>query len=525
MWRILLLLFLAGCGVANNTNPVGPTGGVSVITYLQKQLDGVVFQETFENQNFVAADGWTIQRGTPANTQSQAVAGISSFDCTAGNQSMPIIYKTITDTNVALQNQGSWLAQVWFYDPITSTSAGALYTTSSTPGPYFKIGTTDGRFIQVGVRNSVSTNQYVLNANNNFTADNFAQTLGSRSNGWHLFSVTFNKFGHYFVGLDGAVASTQVNSTSAVTITPVSSIYICAGTSSDSGSSFGYFDNVGYFRNTQVTYTNFQGVIQANLYDKNNNYLQNTFGDFFQLANYSYLWPLPVYMEISNQGSTSSLSYRTPLTNINPGDIYQLQTINFGRKVTTYDPMIKELQSVNQSTAGVKETNSYGLKGPISFSVNSLTGWSWKQAADNFFLNAVQGNPFGLMVDNVSDNAFGVISTSAFGGTANTVQIGLNISGADAYHTTGPFTVGNYYYIRNNANTQKQLVNLTSMTTSTLIFDQNLNFNVFPLDYVYSLQLYPFLEVSGDTQTGFKCTDTKYPRFTWQQSCVDYNNG
>lgn len=514
--------------MANNTNPLGASGGVSLIAYLQKQRDGVVFQETFENQNFVAADGWTIQRGTPANTQSQAVAGISSFDCTAGNQSMPVIYKNITDTNVDFTGPGSfgWMAQTWFYDPITSTSAGALYTTSSTPGPYFKIKTTNGNYASVGVRTSVSTSSYSYGSFSSGTDAPTSATSVVRTNGWH--SLTF-VLGNAGARLLVYVDTNNIFPTTIVSNPVVSQISVCAGTSAEAGSSFGNFDAVGYYRNAQITFSGSSASVTQLMFNGNNNRLDQSTPQW-----YDYQFPIPLYIEVQVVGSVVGPTsagfpvYRTPLMNYNPGDIYQFQSINFGRKVTTYDPMIKELQSVNQSTGGVRETNSYGLKGPVSFSVNSLTGWSWKQAADNFFLNCVQGNPFGFFVDSITDNAIGVIATSAFGGETNTVQIMPSVTGFSlltSAQTTQQFTAGNYYYVRNNANTQKQLVNLTSMTTSTLIFDQNLNFNVFPLDYVYSLQLYPFLEVSGDTQTGFKCTDTKYPRFTWQQSCVDYNNG
>ena len=525
---VCLAILLSGCAVANNTTPYGASGGYSVISYLQKQRDGVVFQETFENYNFLNADGWTVLRGSPANSQAQAVAGISSWDNTAGNQSMPIAEKVITDTNVDTnQFNIGWLAQAWFYDPITTS--GGLYTTSTYPGPYIKWQLNDGSYASVGVRNSVSTSFYSYSQFVGPNTDSPAHvTTIPRTNGWHLFNLIMDS-GQLYEQIDGNFLTISGSTSTEI----VSGIYVQAGTSSDSGSSFGYFDNVAYYRNGGVVvnlpYTTSAGNTNpSNLYNSNN-VLQYSVvtGPTTQLYYFpswvtNTLFPESAYFEFYNQPQ-NALGYRTPLMNINPGDIYQLQQISFGRKITTYDPFIKELQSVSQSTAGVRETNNYGIKSPLTFSVNSLQGWSWKQAADNFFLNAVQGNPFGLMVDNISDNAFGVIGTSAFGGSTKTVQIMRSIIGTST-NTTSQFMAGNYYYIRNNAGTQKQLVNLVSMTTSTLTFDQNLNWNVNPLDYVYSLQYYPFLEVAGDTQA-FKCDDPMIPRFKWTQNCVDYLNG
>lgn len=526
---ILLLAFaVLGCNMASNTLPTGASGGVSIISYLQKVRDGVVFQETFENSNFIAADGWSVLRGSPANSQAQAVAGISSWDNSAGNQSFPIAYKNITDSNVDLGLPG-WYVQTWFYDPITSTSAGSPYTTSTYPGPYFKIQTNDGNYRSIGVRNAISSTSYSFASGSTLADAPTSASSVARTNGWHNLCIYMGDSDDGPNYLNFLVDNNLIN----LDYSPgkyVTGIYLCAGTSADSGQSFGYFDNTGYFRNIGVQINESAPYLnthnRVNMYDENNNLSDSKLESDGEVILFfspnSDIPPIGSYFEICNPKNSSVIDYRSPLLQVNPGDIYQFNTINFGRKCTMYDPMIKELQSVNISTAGVRETNNYGLKGTISFAVNSLQGWSWKQAADNFFLNCVQGNSFALMVDNVTDSAFGVIATSAFGGTSNTVQIMSN----DYTNPISNFTVGNYYYVRNNANTQKQLMNLVSMSTSTstLTFDQNLNFNVNPLDYVYSLQLYPFLEIQGDTQS-FKCTSPSIPRFTWQQACNEYNNG
>jgi hypothetical protein len=830
--------------MASNTQPSGATGGVSIISYLQKQRDGVVFAESFENPNFIAAEGWTISQGSPANSSSKALPGsngISSWDNTAGNQSIPVAYKTITDTNQVAPsfsaNPGSptWDAQVWFYDDGTTTAG---------TGPYFKIKDSLGNYFQVGAYNPTSSTYYSTGTGKTQN-DLTYETSVLRTVGWHKFVISSIPGSQgVAVSIDGTAVNYYLISSYTGVVT---TLYLCAAViGGGASSSFGYFDNLALFRdqyaysigksapvlsnylmpafgystatqqlfmyqsNDGVTWTaltpgpvysgdtppNFRDpsiILYNNVYycvytpintaggsfnvcpnfglasspdlitwtsigridcssigtpsslsvwapsffqDTNGNIyisvaVTTTGGDtgfiiynlnftggttitntswsnpsaitgsmpsncidpfilkigstyymFYknettkyveyatatapggpytvigsgnwaswgtgleapsvvQLTNGNYrvymdqyanqgIWysdtsnlfgsmtakskittpafpgqsssvavaglsvmatpaltpvvtpptvpstpgvaqgtiynsswtpypiftisggimvsidsgsqvfPAPSYVMVGQNASytanpvtgyliynsSTPLSYVSPLMQLNPGDIYQLQTINFGRKVTTYDPFIKELQSVSQSTAGVRETNNYGLKGTISFSTRSLAGWAWKEAADNFFFNAVQGNPFGLMVDNVSDNAFGVIGTSAFGGNSNSVNILPSVVGTSA-NTTSQFTVGNYYYVRNNANTNKQMVQVTAITTSsqTLTFDKQLNFNVAPYDYVYSLQYYPFLEVTGDTQSGFKCTDTQIPRWTWTQACVDYNNG
>jgi hypothetical protein len=520
--------------MANNSTPNGATGGVSIISYLQKQRDGVVFQETFENVNFLAADGWTVLQGSPANTQAQAVAGISSWDNTAGNQSMPIAKKIITDTNVDNPNTDpngtGFFLSGWFYDPLTTS--GGLYTQSGAyPGPYLKLNMSNGKYFSIGVRNSISTSYYSYAPAGVSSDQPTSASTALRINGWHNFC--FYQNGSNPGNLVGLIDGGHVVFLDTISTGIISEIHLCAGTSSDSGSSFGYFDQIGYYRNQYFGVKGTTSSVGLNddfcFYNSSNNFISRgtTYPVFSgEFPGLNALFPSNVYAEYSSTYSVNkNLTFRTPLMTVNPGDTYSIQVINFGRKITTYDPFIKELQSVSQSTVGVRETNNYGLKGTVSFSINSLAGWSWKQANDNWFLNSVQGNPFSLMVDNVSDNAFGVISTSAFGGETNTVQIMPSVATGLSFPSTNQFTVGNYYYLRNNANTQKQMVQILSIGSSSISFDQNINFNVNPLDYVYSIQLYPFLEVSGDTQNGFKCDDPMIPRFKWSQNCAEYNNG
>jgi len=501
--------------MASNQNPYGPSGGHSVITYLQKIRDGVVFSEGFENDNFISADGWTTIQGAPANSGVQFKQGIKSWDNNA-NGGIPIAKKVITDTNV----DNFWLVQGWFYDDATNTTA---------QGPYLKAKLASGKYMSVGVRNSFSTTKYCFNAVTSAAQDD-PQNVSSvtRTTGWHLFQMQLGNFGSYNMLIDGTLISNVSTTTSTV-----SEIYVQSNLAGGTGTSIGYFDSVEYYRSAQIQILMPTTTMQTvNFYTNQNSLLLSTTADssspaalnFVGTSYFNANLPIGIYTEISTATATS-LGCRSNLIMMNPGDIYSYKTIDFGRKITTYDPTPKELQSVNISTAGVRETNNYGLKGDLSFSVRDLCGYQWRQSADNFFLNAVQGNPFGLMVDNVTDRCFGVIGTSRQP-NSSTLQIMGNLgTNPTSQFSQKSTSTQDYYVIQNALNTNKQVVQFTAIATSSVTLSQPTNFATNPGDYVYSLLYYPFLEVNGNGLTGFRVTDPNIPRYNWTQGCSEYDNG
>lgn len=506
------------------------SSGSSNISYLKKLSSGVIFQETFENDNFVTADGWTIVQGNPVNSTSQSIPGsngIKSFQCSGIGSGLSVISKSFSITGTYFEG--------WFYDDGTTTPG---------TGPYLKVQDTAGHYYQIGVRNSVSTTDYVCNGVLNFAQDNFSVPSSpiARSIGWHKFSlfVTLESGLNYEFQVDGVPTSTI--SSSFIT-SPFSKIFVCSGTLSDTLGTFGYFDQVGLYVDNFLNVYN-AGVSSKvlNLYDSswNNIYTANPFTGFlppeigaqYALNNPNPVFPFPVFIQVSQAQPVTSLEYTSNLIQVFPGDVYQYENFYLApdaqgknsspTKITDLQYVPTALVSRNVSTGGVQETNQTALKDKLTWTHSHLQGWGVRENIDDWFWWCVQGNPFSLMVDNVNGCAFGVISTFVGAGSSSSVKLFNNIS----TNPTDSFKVGFAFNIRNTFNTQKQKVMLISkdVNAQTLTFDQNIGFDVNAGDYVYSERFFPFLELYETGLTGLTSKQGfSPPAYSWTQNAQEFN--
>lgn len=477
----------------------------STVSWLQKIRDGVVFSEGFENDNFISADGWTVLQGSPANSSAQYKDGIKSWDNSANAQSLPVAKKIITDMNIDLGTFGFGIG-VWFYDTGDTTS----------PGPYFKIKTTDGKFWSIGVRNSVSTTNYSYAAGSIFGDQPTTATSVNRSVGWHHFFFYITGMGSVMnVSLDGGAFSI------AGTSSFVSEIYLCADTVGGGGPSFGFFDDVTYFRNiqTQINYDSSLGDGWTKVYDSGNNLVSQSVNSNPSALNlFNTVYPFFGFIEFGDETTTVKLILRSPLMQINPGDIYLLNSIQLGRKLTAYKPLLASKKNVNESTSGVEETIFNANKNKLSFGVKNLDGLALKEQVDEWFNYADQGGVFSILVED-QNNGFGVIS-AALAPNGNTATIMSNLY----TNPTDPFTVGRQYVIFDPANTRRQTVTLASKTSTVLTFAENIKYPFQPLDYICDLTFHPFLEL-GTNKYGLQMVDERYVRFNWNQAVQEYNGG
>ncbi len=516
----IISVVLQGCSVAQGA-AMAPQ---SHYTWIQKVRDGVVFQETFENDNFINADGWTVLQGNPANSealfnpgggQNQSFAGIMSWDNQAlvpgtSTQSLPVASVAITDTNVDQQ----WCVQVWFYDTMDTTS----------PGPYFKIKLSDGTYFSVGVRNSVSTIKYSVSAvSTGADAPTTPSFSGTRSVGWHSFfiypSLTSENL---FLSIDGNIQSPAGSSNSII----ISNLYLCADVIGGPGPSFGYFDQLGYYRNEGFKIL--PATATATVYDISNvEQTVSTGPDNMVYLNWgNIVFPFPGFLEFNQPGSAHTLLVRTCLTNFNPGDIYLLTDLAFGRKFGKPDLVDTGLVSRNQTNVGVQEVLNYGLKDQLTTTIQRLLGETWKKQIDNWFQYAITGAPYSIMTDDVHGNALGIASSFVQGGTSPTLSVMPNL----CTNPTDVFNVGLDYVIRDQANTQKQTATLLSKTTTTLTFDNNLAFDTNApdgqgnYDMIYSKYFFPFMELGENNLQGLILSDARYPYYDWTQRIQEYNS-
>lgn len=455
--------------------------GNSILTYLAKARSGVIFHETFENDNFITAQGWTVLSGAPANTSNQYKGGIKSFLCNLNDT----IRKTITDTQ-----SGTQMFSGFFYDDTTHTTE---------QGPYLKLKTSNNKFIQIGVRNGVSSTYYVTNATDTFTEDSFAVTTVARVTGWHKFDVLISAVGVIQVKID----NTLVRQHSALT-PPFYFTYVfcCSNTIAGTGASFGYFDEIYVFHNSQV---NIQGLGSRTAVEEG--------------VQAFTIFPLQEHYRIDQSGSLGArTSMFTQLMDVYPGDIYVYNEIDFGRRVTMLQPIPRTLTSLNQSAGGFTETFKFGLKDVFSFLVDVLDGIDWKQKADMWYYHASQGNPFSLLVDK-DHPAIALVSAALSPLAADTFTITIDTSQTI---DTSEFTVGRRYVIRGADNFYKQVAVLASKTDTTLTFTGTLMQPVAVGDYVYDQLMFPLLEL-GNQPLGLRLTDARNVLYQWNQAFQDFN--
>jgi hypothetical protein len=518
---LVLWALTGGCAPANGA-PEMPFSQ-SNVSYLQKVRNGVVFSEGFENDNFIAAEGWNILQGSPANTGSQYVGdgGIKSWDNQANGGSIPVAKKIISgvfDT--------SWMIRVWFYDTMNT----------SAPGPYVKVKLSDGNYLQVGVRNAVSTTSYVTNPSGTYTdsGSNFSATIGmARSLGWHFFDIVATPGTGFGQGL--AIVIDGVNSQTMASLytsqTPTE-IWLQADAVGGPGPSFGFFDSLGCYSSNYIIFKSSNSSFTTiNQYDSSNN-LINSSASFSAIPGrfpigssvggypgfQNVVLPLSAYYEISYPGNNTAILFRTRLLQVNPGDIYQIVSTGFGRKLTKWNPQNNVLANVNQSTAGVTETLFNAYKNKYSISVKELAGLSNKESIDEWYNYAAQGNPFSIQVDD-QNAALGILSGAPTVGQ-NSVWLMQNLS----VNPTDAFTVGRQYVIANAANTLRQSVTVTETNPTGLQFDNNINWPFQQGDYIADMTFHPFLEL-GNNAYGLAMMDERYLREDWNQVVQEYSGG
>ena len=484
----------------------------SRLAYLNKIQDGLVFFEGFENDNFINAEGWNTNQGVAQNSSNQYLPqsnGIKSFQCNGTGATLCNIIKPITNQTPGM------LFQAWLYDDGTTTGKG----------PYVKLKTNLGNFIQFGIRNNVSTTDYSFNANGVFTEDNFSTNSGRypRSVGWHCISISSDT-GTIVVWLDSGVNTTI----GTISINDyITSIYVCSGTLSDTGAAFGYFDNIGLFMGTTV---DFVGPSTVSPYE-----YQLVFGTLGttvvldtgttingggRVQKLNQAFPLLNVLLTIQQPSTSlALDVNNAesafIRDINPGDIFSYNVIDFGRKAKPFNPAEASLINQNQSSSGIMETLFHAYKDTYSIGFNVLEGLTLKKQLNNFYRYCSQGFQFSFLMS-TAFNALGIIQSAVVGSQTITMN---NFSGD---WPATQFVAGRKYRAFNIENTLKQTFTVNSVSDPNLSTLEFVEYPFQPGDMVVEETFYPFLEL-GSNPDGFQMTDERYVRFNWIQGCQDYN--
>jgi len=474
----------------------------TVISYLQKMKDGFIFHETFENDDFVVGSNWLQIQGTASNTGLvTAKEGIKSLLLagTTDSNGYPIILKKeITDFDIESEQ-----VLVWFYDT----------GDTSLPGPFLKIETTDSAYIQVGVRNAVSTTKYSCNGATNVSQDNFSASSISRTVGWHSLLIEKSSLtGPYAIYIDDTLAR-SITGTNA----PVKYVSLQADVASHAADSFGYFDSLQINRANSVQ---IYGTVGRTINVKDSTETLQTVG---QTSYYSTIElgvlgePENYSIEIARSTSNVLMATRLGPFEMKSGDKWKYVELDMGYKTSTPRDVPTTLGSVSHSTNGTVQRITTGLQDRISFSFPYLFDDLWTSNVQNFFQYARTGGPFSVSVD-FDEVAFSVITVAASAG-ASSVTVGDTLG----QHYLG-ITSGDYYMLQDTTNNNRQILKVLSASyssTSTVTFTDVLAFDVAVGCYLRPLRYFPMLELDGDSAP-LDYANIKNKRQTWTLNCREY---
>jgi hypothetical protein len=484
----------------------------SLLSWIKKSREGLSFSEDFENTNFSNAQGWTAIQGTARNTPNQAKAGLKSMLLTKGTSDSyaPIIKKTLT---IADADPGYQVIEAWFYDDMDATN----------PGPYMKakIIASSGitRWAHIGVRNTYSTTQYT--AGSSSSEDVFASSYGTRSLGWHKFSIVGTGL-DYSLRIDGVEAETiGFNMT-----WYASEVYLCGAKLNEAGEGFGYFDELRVFKSSSISVWSDTGDVAryADLMSSSNALLDEqtisgstnkfTFSLSTQVNDGSSVWPLSSYFHISQRDATLKTSFISTLMDVNPGDNFFFTEYQFeARKVSALSTIDSTIITSNQSSDGHSESMTYGRKYRVSATGTSLEDSDSRRKLNNFFEVCRDKTPFSFSSDSDRSELVSMGTVSVNGSN----YLYINESFDSNYMTnTGDF------WLEKADRTDRELVHVeTNDGNGNLMLDFPLSFDVSVGDTLRDVEFFPFVEYEGkDLILAYKDIKRRSRNFTL--NCVEY---
>ena len=475
------------------------------ICYLSKVVDGMVFREDFEADQFVSYDGWSTLQGIPTHTKDQSIAGLFSLllEGTQDESGLPVCLK-MSPPQTGISN---WVAVVWFYDDATKTTD---------PGPYLKLELANENFVQVGPRNGVSAGFYSCNPSGNFTEDAFSATATPRTTGWHKFLVNYMIQGSTF-GVGIYIDDVLVQTLPMASNIPIKSIYLMGSTLNTASDSFGYFDELRYMRNYSSFVSGIAGrrlnvpglmtedvplgiggwAIPSEINPEDNDY------------------PVEISQLSSGSSDTDSLNRLAlflpsgdPRRAMVPGDQFSFTEIDFGRRATTFQNQPGTLGNNSLSNSGFSTTVTSGRIDRAPFVINSLFGLEWVQRAMNFFEYARQGNPFSFSLYGDDTVCSSLIAIVAPGNSQIQVFSTLNLSGAY-------IIPGNYYIIERSDRSAREIVLITTASAYGRFGLSESVKNSYSIgDTIRSVNFWPNMELDSRS-FGFSVSEPKTLTYDW----------
>ena len=474
--------------------------GTSKLCWLKKVRSGYAFREDFESDNFVNNDAWQLLQGLAITTDAQQSQGTYSLDLanSLDNSLMPVVIRQNISASAIYQD---WIITVWYYDDATNTT---------NPGPYLKVNIGTAEYIQVGVRNAVSTGYYSCNASGSLAEDSFASTTAARTTGWHKLQVYGpTTGGHYVVYIDDVEVRdvTWIGATHSIT-----SVSLQGGVLGVASPSFGYFDDL------RVQYSKKAGFLNLN---KRRLVVGSTSQDLVTDAAVFTPDIVPAdnsyQIQISKASNLTSLDLNWYGQNVVGGDFYVYQEVDFLRKVFPFDYQPTSLATQNISPTGGRETIVTGRQDKPTFTIQDLVGDVWRQRFGDYFEYARLGNPFTVQTDSDETILTSVSALTTPSGGTNSVYVN-SILGV----TAAGIVQGGMYVLESADRSKRQTLTVSSVSSNHVFFNEYLNADFSAGDTIRSVRYWPLIMVSDPRTLGITYQNAKLKQQQVQFSLIEW---
>ncbi len=459
--------------------------GNSLLQSLPQLVDGLLLFEGFESANFVTDQAWTVTKGTPLRSNSVAKTGVYSLEM---DLTECLISKTFS-SDVPIVS-----SIVYFYDDATANIAGY-----SSPLVYWKDG--GGNIYALGV-DMTAPGSGVYSERHN-TA--LAATAVARTTGWHRFGIKIVGTS-VILSIDGTVVSTSTITFGAHIVT----VQVGNPLAMTPVYSFGFFDVVQVYSsyNVQVSGLTVGQVVKLTNVATATVIATGTATTATVLLDiFAYDYPINGFFTITKPDGVRPqfMGQYKPNQVISQGDVWVLQTYDFGRKPSMFSPGPVANRIDTVATAGRQQSILFYDRDNVTMVFADLT-----EAKKNEFLKFWEtikgGQIFSAAVD--SDKLFWSLlasSTRVLGGYTPNFVVPASLAGLQ---------IGDDLLFRDAAGLNMMVGKLNSFGSSvTGILTTPFVSPYVTGDEVRHLYYWPFA-ITMDTQPSVNLTDLRQKRWT-----------
>jgi hypothetical protein len=328
--------------------------------------DGLLLFESFEAENFMSDQNWTLLNGTPQISSDVSVDGLKSLK-------LDTTYPQIQKITGAFQ-----FGVAWFYDDSSIVAGGFT--------PFAIWETTGGQIFGLGVDLGVSTVNYTKIVNGVSSDSGVARTTDYRR-----FTIK-QSLGSVDLAIDGVSVGGAAIAT-ALTKTKIGcSVY--SGTSA-----FGYFDSIQVcqFADFTVTHLDSGQMVKVYLSDGTLVGQATAASGLAQVDTTAQDSPFNGYVTITRPDGQSPYFWGAVLS-FSTGDRWAQHVYRFGRRPVSLDIRPTANRQDKESNSGKNQSVFFYDRDIVSFTITDLTE-DEKNALMRWWSTAQRGEVFGCAID------------------------------------------------------------------------------------------------------------------------------